>query len=80
MHEPARAAPLSAHAGAGLNPHARGRRFGVVPDPWESHMQRILASLATAGLLTVAIVASTAGPASADRLENEPIAPHAVQR
>jgi hypothetical protein len=80
MHEPARARPLSAYRGAGLNPQARGRRFGVVPDfPWESLMQRILAPLA-AGLLTAAIVAGTAGSASADRLENEPVVPHAAQR
>ena len=43
-------------------------------------MQRILASIATAGLLTVAIVTGTTGPASAHRLENEPIAPHATER
>ena len=43
-------------------------------------MQRILASLATAGLLTVAVVAGTTGPASAHRLETEPIAPHSTPR
>jgi hypothetical protein len=43
-------------------------------------MQRILASFATAGLLTAAIVAGTAGSASADHLENEPIAPVAAHR
>jgi len=43
-------------------------------------MQRILAPLAVAGLLTAAIVAGTAGSASADRLENEPVVPHSVQR
>ncbi|WP_281280921.1 hypothetical protein [Nocardioides guangzhouensis] len=43
-------------------------------------MQRTLAMLATAGLLTAATVAGTAGTASAHRLENEPVAPHSARQ